>query len=490
MRPDVTLALSLALTLAACAIGALRVVDANEKEPLWALGLLLWLGACAAAVTAWRFDPARSALGTALLAEVPKSAAVIAGIGMIVLVGRRRGITELNSPLDALLYGAAAGFGFSICDGLIRATYASVAELQFPEARSGLNLAWMTVQSCLTEAAFGALIGAGVGGAVLARRHVWRIPLLVAGPALAVAAHAGYAALVLTDGVHAPGVSVAGVATVCGILAIVAGGLGHALTAELRVIRAELPDEESVTPADLDLLVNPLRRRRAYVRRLAAGDISAWLSERHRHNRQVALAFAKRRMRLGAGDAEEVSLLRAAVAAEATRPVQPWGRRPGLAMALAALVVVAPGIAAIVAASGGQAPSTFATRTSLAERELRRLAEQPPPRRSMRADLALIPGEWRLRSGRTETALVDAGAEEAYELEYESQGVGVVRYTVARFGTARDARAQAAHLARARDAKAWATRTVVTQVQGSGSARMAFCGDSSAAPGSPDLCGP
>jgi RsiW-degrading membrane proteinase PrsW (M82 family) len=488
MHADVTLALSVAVTLAACCVGALRVVDVNEKEPLWSLGLLIWLGVAAAAGAALAFDPQRAAFEAALLGEGAKAVAIALGVAVIVLVGRRRGVSDLNSVLDCLLYGAAAGFGFAIGDGFLRATYSSVTELQSPDPRNAVELLWMTVQSFLTEAAFGAILGAAIGGAVLMRGRLARLVVVPAGLALAVGVHTAYAALVLEDGVHAPDVSAAGVVTILLILALVAAGLFNALSSELRIIAEELEDEQAtgvVTAAELGLLAQPVRRQRAYVKSLAAGELGRWLSERRLHNLQVRLAFAKRRATTTSGAEaarlhREVDLIRQSIANArdaATVVAVPGRGRFRAAVALGAAVALLAGGAAVVAAAGEQAPSSFATRTSLAERETRRLEERGEFRRPLQETVSLVPAEWRLREGHEDGALLGAGAAEAYALEYVAPDYGTIHYTIARLASARAAKDEAKRLGRARDAYAWAADEVVSQVRGPEDARWEFCYD-------------
>jgi len=487
MRPDVTLALSVAVTLGVCCVGALRVVDLNEKEPLWALGLLVWLGVIAAACASLISGPERTALGAAVVAEAAKAGAIAAGVVVIVAVGRRRGIPELNSVLDCLLYGAAAGAGFAIGDGFLRATYAAPTELQSPDPRDAADLLWMTVQSCFTEAAFGAILGAAIGGAFLLRRPALALLVVPAGLALAVATHSAYAIRVLETGVHAPGVSVAGVVAV-GLVVLIAGAsVVDALVRELRIIRTELAEDEAVTDAELQLLARPGRRQRAYAAHLAAGRLGLWMSERRLHNRQVSLAFALNRARSADG-AElerlrtEVRLLRADIAEGRRTESQLQLPAPhgvplavGLGAAAAALVI---GIFAIQAAAGEHPPSTFATRTSLAERERERLEERAQTvRRSLRPAILALPASWRLEEGHREPALLRAGAREAYRLALVSPDYGKVSYVIARFTSVRDARDQVEALDAPRDAHAWASEDVVHQVRGSEDARWYLCVD-------------
>jgi RsiW-degrading membrane proteinase PrsW (M82 family) len=480
MRPDVTLAISIAATLAVVCVGALRLVDVNEKEPFWALALLLWLGMTAAAVTALVADPQSTAYGAALLAEGPKTLAIVAGLAALGTVGRRRGVSELNSPLDWLLYGAAAGAGFAIGDGFLRATFTAGTELQSPDPRNTLELLWMTVQSCLSEAAFGAIVGGALGLAADRPRTV-RLAALPAGFAAAFCAHWAYATLVLDEGVHAPGFSWAGLAAVLLIVALVAAGLRNALRGEVEVIRDKLAGEaeDVVSAADRELLSSPRKRYRSYVEMLAAGDLDGWWRARRRHDHEVALAFAKQ---LGGDACEEAAYRRQAIRhARQTGAAQVFPRG---AAAAATAVVIAGGAVALALASGGEEPSTFATRTSLAERDIRRVTTGEQRRRALRSRILLIPAEWRPRDAGEHDALLEDGALEAYELEYAAPAGGTVHYAIARYRSA-SAAGEAAERLKA-DGDAWAQDDLVAQVRGGEELRRDFC----AALGTPGTCQP
>jgi hypothetical protein len=482
MRPDVTLAISVAVTVTVLCIAALRVIDVNEKEPLWALALLVWLGVVAAGVTALAFDPTDSVLRAALLAEGAKAVAIVTGLSALGWIGRRRGTSELNSVLDWLIYGAAAGVGFAIGDGFLRATFTAGTELQSPDPRNTVELLWMTVQSCLTEAAFGALFGAALGAAARVRRVPARAAFVAGGFGLAVAGRGLYVAVVLQDGVHAPGFSVAGAVAVTAIVLLALSGLRNALGAELQVITEELAaeDEQTVKPEEREPLSNPWQRFRDRVDLLARGGVEQWVRDRRIHDHQVALAFARREHGPTSGEAER---RRAAIAAARTRGLMPaW---PGPAVALAIGLVILAGALVIWRASGGQAPSTFATRTSLAERELTRMRGHERPGQPLRVEILLVPARWRLTAPTEDAGLVAEGAREAYRLEYRSSD-GAIRYRLARYGSEGAARKAARRLAAERDAEAWADKEVVAQVHGSAEARAAFCG----ALTTPETCRP
>jgi RsiW-degrading membrane proteinase PrsW (M82 family) len=471
MTPDVTFAVSVAATLAVVCIGALRLVDLNEREPLWALALLLWLGIVAAGFAALVADPQEQPLPAAALAEGAKALAIAAGLAAIAVIGRRRRASELNSLLDWMLYGAAAGAGFAIGDGFLRETFTAGVELQSPDPRDPRELLWMTAQSCLTEAAFGALFGLSLGLAAGMRGRAAPVAVVMAGFGCAVLAHSVYAEQVLQDGVHAPGVSVFGAVTVALIVALAVALLLNALGDERRAIDERLwygERRQIVSRQELELLRRPLQRHREYLSKLAKGDFGDWLEQRRIHDHQVALAFAKR-----SGAERDAETRRAAI-----RRLREHGLAAELpsraAIAVTAVVALA-GAAVIWQASGGQTPSTFATRTSLVQRDLSGLAAADRPRRTLREQLLEVPARWRLLAAREHRELRAAGAREAYELQYRSPDGFTLRYALATFPTVEDARRVAARLAAPSDADAWPHERAVAQVRGLERARTDFC---------------
>ena len=132
---DPTFALALAVVLAAVYLLVLRAVDANEKEPVWALGVLLLAGALAGALLPLVAGGDEAALGRpegALVVEPARFAAIALGLVAVEAISRLRGWSELNGLLDGLLYGAAAGLGVATGEAFVR-------ELSTPAAIEALT---------------------------------------------------------------------------------------------------------------------------------------------------------------------------------------------------------------------------------------------------------------------------------------------------------------------------------------------------------------
>jgi protease PrsW len=311
-------ALSLALLIAVIYFAVVRFMDVNEKEPLWAVGLLFALGAIFAAILLTVSPPALelSVLWESVTEELAKFAAF--GLGAVALAGvaRSRGWSEINGLMDGTVYGTAVGFGFATGEAFVRELYFGGA-LSGPIAGGPLATLWSTALSGLSEGLFGAIIGAGFGAAVGARSAAQRVVYPIAGLVGAIVVHALY--LVLAEG-NAFGGSAALVRTWAALLIpllLVVGVVVYALVTEKRIIREELEGEAqsgTVTPDELWVLQSFVARRSTNTRRLLAGDFDGWLASRSLQNRQVQLALAKRR---AAGEADPAS--RAALQAEVER---------------------------------------------------------------------------------------------------------------------------------------------------------------------------
>ena len=317
-------ALALAVIIAAIYLAVVRFMDLNEKEPLWAVGFLFFLGAIFAAILPLLVSSIVLELSTfwgAVAEELAKFVAFALGLVALGAVARARGWSEIVGLMDGIVYGTAVGFGFATGEAFVR-------ELTFggalgPAAVAGpLATLWTTALSGLSDGLFGAIIGAGFGAAVGARSALERVGYPIAGLTGAILVHAAYT--LLAEGNSLGGSSAlvrTWIALLIPVLFVVAVA-AYALTREKRVIREELAAESetgAVTDEELGVLQSFAARRSAYARALMKGDFDGWLALRELHNRQVQLALAKSRAsgesdpeRRAAADAE-VEQLRASV---------------------------------------------------------------------------------------------------------------------------------------------------------------------------------
>ncbi|HEV3229763.1 MAG TPA: PrsW family glutamic-type intramembrane protease [Solirubrobacteraceae bacterium] len=337
---DPAFALSLAVVVAIVYLAVLRLADLNEKEPLWTMGLVLLVGALAAAVLSVLVH-ARTLHGTDVLAsvadEVAIFAAVSAGIGLLEAVGKLRGWSEINGLVDGSLYGAAAGLGFATGEAFIRELHAS--SLFGTAVNSApLDLLWPTLLGGLAAGLFGSIIGGAFGLALDSPAGPRRMLLPFVGLAVAFGAQVGYLAVAHDNALSGSGAKVREwiALGVPGLFFLVLMLLG--LRAERRAISAQLRgDPYAATPEELRLLTNPAARRAAYLRRMVTFDLEGWLGLRSLQNRQVQLALTRRRAarvsdpRRRAELDAEVERLRGAVVA--ARSHLQTGRRPPAPMA-------------------------------------------------------------------------------------------------------------------------------------------------------------
>jgi hypothetical protein len=315
--------LSLAVVVALIYLGLLRLLDLNEKEPLWGLGLALTIGVLAALVLSVLVDETVLELTlfeSALAKELAIFVAVAVSFGLFESIGRLRGWSEVNGLLDGLVYGAAVGLGFATGEALLR-------ELAF----NGLSLLresgefstlWKTMLAGLAYGVFGALVGSGFGAAVDTSSALRRAAYPLVGFVAAFLVHVGYVQLATGDALGAEGEVRAIVALVFPLVLMLAL-IAAAQTYEAGVLREQLEQEVGLGIASKDELAaarSPARRRRMYLERFLRGDFDGWIALRTLHNRLVQLALVKaraarepdaqRRQRL----AREVDNLRAGVA--------------------------------------------------------------------------------------------------------------------------------------------------------------------------------
>lgn len=302
-------ALSLAVVVAAIYLALVRFMDLNEKEPLWAVGLLFFLGALAAAAVALIVPSTVRELSVVWGAVSDETARFIAfsvGAAVLAIVASHKGWSEIGGLMDGVVYGAAAGFGFATGSAFVRELSVGGAL----DAAGPFTTLWTTALLGLSDGLFGAIIGAGFGAAVGARSPLRRAGYPVLGFAGAILAH--YAYVVLAEGNSlggAEGLARTWVALLLPLI-FVAAVVVLALAREMKAIREELSEERAsgaVTEEEHGLLQSFVARRALYARLLFGGDLNGWLAARTLHNRQVQLALAKRR------DDGEVERLRAAV---------------------------------------------------------------------------------------------------------------------------------------------------------------------------------
>ena len=295
---DPAFALSLAVVAALIYLAVLRLVDLNEKEPAWSMGLMLLIGAVAAAVLSV-FVHARTLHGTIVLASVADEVTIFValsiGLGLLEAIGKLRGWSEINGLVDGMLYGAAAGLGFSSGEAFIRELHSS--NLFGAALRTTpLEKLWPVLLAGLAAGLFGSLMGAAYGAAIDAGPGIRRALLPVVGLAVAFGLQVGYLALVHDNALAGTQAKVRewiGLGIPAAFFVVL---MLYGLRRERRVLVAELGDDPyAATPEELTALTNPAVRRAAYLVRLVRLDAHGWLGLRSLQNRQVQLALTKRR---------------------------------------------------------------------------------------------------------------------------------------------------------------------------------------------------
>ncbi|HET6637540.1 MAG TPA: PrsW family glutamic-type intramembrane protease [Gemmatimonadota bacterium] len=278
-------------------LAVLRLVDLNEREPLWSLGLMLWAGATAAAIVHLLVRSPVLVLDPVRAAVIEESATLLAfGAGSAVLfaVGTWKGWSEVSDAMDGLVYGAAAGLGFAIGDTLIELVNRPTGALA--SIRPGpLAVLWTTALGGLAHGLFGALIGIGCVGFALSRGFPRSVIGALLGWALAVAAQIGYDVLAHGAALSGSPAAVRLWTALAMPVVFVALLALRSLKGERRAIREELEAESAVVGPDWP--GGYLARRRAALAALLRGDLRGHALVKDLHNRRVQLALALRRER-------------------------------------------------------------------------------------------------------------------------------------------------------------------------------------------------
>ena len=281
-----------------CYLAIVRMVDMNEKEPLWAMAAFFILGAGASvAVVEAVGTPLLdlNALMGAVIKEVARFGAIGAGVVGLLAYGRRRGWDEFNGLLDGIVYGATVGLGFATAREVMNQIL--LAGFSVPGDQAGMFAGFHKVfLTGLAEGVFGSIIGAGIGAAVEARSHALRVVWAGAGLVVAMLANYGYVALGKGNALGgSEGFIRAQIALALPVVVVVATVV-YALASERKSIRDHLASEAEggvVTAGDLSLLQNIVARETTYFKTLLSFKVGRWMGLKTLHNRQVQLAFVK-----------------------------------------------------------------------------------------------------------------------------------------------------------------------------------------------------
>lgn len=313
--PPSTSALLLLVALVLFYLLLTRLVDLNEREPLWSLLLFIGLGALAAPLmrllvaapnlelTLWK---------RALAEETATLAAFLAGSAILWWIARWRGWFEMHGALDGALYGSAAGLGFAAGDALLRS-------LSAPPLVTALSSPWTTFWSSalfgLAHALFGGALGGIAAAGIRARRAGPLLARATLGLAAAIALNVGYQWLAFGNALGGADARLRLWVALLAPLAWMGALLANELVRERRALREELSDElgrgilSTGEQADLDRPLARISRTAA----LTAGG--RWTEARERaavQNQLVRLALTKRAARIES-DAERRELLLAEV---------------------------------------------------------------------------------------------------------------------------------------------------------------------------------
>jgi hypothetical protein len=309
---DPTFALSMAAVAAALLIFVLHLADVNEKEPAWAIGLVLLLGAATGVVSAnvAEGEFRREFLGAPVSAEAATLAAIALGLVAFRSIQGGRSWSELNGLIDGVMYGAAAGLGVALGSILVDELDGSALAARLANQPDPGTVVWESMRETLYQGLFGAITGAGIGAAVEAHGRARRALLVVGGAGTALAVQY-LSELIREDAASAP-VSVGQWLALSLPVFVVVAILLAGLTRE-RAALDQLGHEVRtgvITEEEYSSLTDPRGRRKQYLAMFGAGNLERWEALRALHNREVQLALAKCRRPV---DDEAIDALRESI---------------------------------------------------------------------------------------------------------------------------------------------------------------------------------
>lgn len=296
------------LAIAAIYLLIVRLLDVNEREPLWSVALLFALGGAAGTLMRLTVDTTLIDLTVWRAAAIEQLAtflAVVAGFGILEAVGRARGWSEVTDLVDGVVYGVATGLGFACGETLAR-WLAAVPSTGLEALATPGDIAARAALAGLANGVFGGLIGAGFGVAVDLRSRAAGVLAVAAALGIAIAVSAGHHLLAFGNALGGE----AGLARAWAALLLPVAGLAavalYGLAVERRAIGEHLAAEVTsggMSQADLDVLRSFIRRQMKYSAALAQLRFAHVWRLTALHNHMVMLALTRRR-ESREGDAE------------------------------------------------------------------------------------------------------------------------------------------------------------------------------------------
>ncbi len=293
-----TTTLAVTVLMAAVYVFGVRLVDFNEKEPLWAVLLLFLSGAAAAVLVLLTVGGAFIALNPvpgALTVEVARFAGIGGGVAVLTLIGMKRGYSEINGLMDGVVYGSAGGLGYATGLAFTREIMLPTHDVMVGAASLGYGELALVG---LSDAVFGALLGIGFAGALETSSQVKRVLFPIGGLIAASLAHLAYD-YIGTGDPFSNAAMVRKWIALCLPLLGVAAVMIIALGGERKAIVEQLEQERdtgAVSDDELRVLQSWLARQALYFGRLFRADIGGYRRLHGLHNRQVKLAMAKRKV--------------------------------------------------------------------------------------------------------------------------------------------------------------------------------------------------
>jgi len=240
-------------------------------------------------------------LGASVAAPLTKEGVKAIAL-IILLVFLRR---EIDSPMDGIVYGGLAGFGFAAVENVLYliGAYSSGG---LPDV---LFLAFLRAGVFgLNHAMYTAFTGLGVALALEVKNKLWRPPLIFGGFMLAVIAHALHNALATfsaTQGFLPILLAIA--ADWGGVFVVLVIAVWSFFLERHRIVAyGEALVKVHIIPiAEVTVLKSLVRRRMARFKMLTSGKFDLWWKTKRYHYKVTKAAFAWQRMNLGDAQAKK-----------------------------------------------------------------------------------------------------------------------------------------------------------------------------------------
>lgn len=295
-------------------VGLIYWVDRYEKEPWWLLSAAFVWGALPAALLSLVSNTILS-IPLYLLLDNASVELLSGGLIAPVVEEMAKGLilvaifffwrSELDSPLDGIIYGAMIGMGFAMVENVL---YYQAAFMENGQAGWNFVVLMRGVLFGLGHALYTSMTGLGIAIARLSTRWLVKLFAPLLGVGMAIFLHA-FHNLAMYSG--SPVGFLAGLSFDWGGIILTIAIIIMALRQERRWMKQYLEEEVSLgtlSPAEYNIITSSIRRNRFQLDQLLSVGIVAYRQSSRRFHHSSELAYRKHHFNIFGDDQSQAAI--------------------------------------------------------------------------------------------------------------------------------------------------------------------------------------